>query len=334
MAAGPIRWGVMSTARFGLRTWIPSVQQCRFGEVAAIASRRLDDAEAAARELGIPKAVGSYEALLDDPDVDAVYIPLPNHLHAEWSIAALEAGKHVLCEKPLAMTAADAEAMGEVAERAGVLLMEGFMYRFHPAWAMLRDVVRSGRIGTLRSVQAWASYFNDDPSNIRNIASAGGGGLYDIGCYPISMARWLFDAEPDAAIGLLELDPELDVDIVAAGLLGFPGGGIASIACSTRTEPDQWVKAYGSDGHASISIPINIPFDLPVQVLVTRGGSPPAAPAVEVIEVPAANQYTLMADAFARAVLDGTPAPTPVSDAVANLRVIEALIAGQGGAAG
>ncbi len=200
------------------------------------------------------------------------------------------------------------------------------MYRFHPAWVAFRDLVHSGRIGTLQSVQGWFSYFNDDRSNIRNIADAGGGALNDIGCYPISVARWLFGAEPERVQGAMQLDADLGVDTLTAALLEFPNGGVATIGCSSRTEPDQWVRAYGSDGRASISIPFNIPFDQPVELRVVDRGRGPGVSGTEVREIPAANQYTRMADAFARSVLDGTPPPTPIDDALGNLRVMAAII--------
>ena len=322
-----VRWGVLSTSNFAQRMWIPSAQQCRWGEVVAIASRDRGSADQVAQRLGIRTAHGSYEALLADPEVDAVYLPLPNHLHKTWAVAAAEAGKHVLCEKPLALDAAEAAEMAAAAERAGVALMEGFMYRFHPGWMLLQQIVQSGRIGELRAILGWFSYYNDDAGNIRNIAAVGGGALNDIGCYPISAARWLFGREPVRVSGAMHRDPDLGVDTLCSGLLEFEGGGTATIGCSTCAEPDQWFRVYGTEGHASITIPWNVPLDLPVAVHIGHGGDPPVAPAVEVIEVEAANMYTLMTDAFARAVLDGTPVPTPVSDAVANLRVMDALIA-------
>jgi predicted dehydrogenase len=322
-----LRWGVLSTSSFARRVWIPSAQQCHWAEVTAIASRDQGAADEVAKALGIPVAHGSYEALLADPDLDAVYIPLPNHLHAAWTIAASEAGKHVLCEKPLALTASEGETMAAAAERAGVALMEGFMYRFHPGWHVLRELVHAGRIGEPRAITTWFSYHNDDETNIRNIAEVGGGALNDIGCYPISAARWLFDAEPERVTGAIHRDARLGVDTMVAGVLEFPGGRIATIGSSTRAEPDQWFHVYGTDGRASISIPWNVPLDLPIEIRVTHGGDPPVAPAVEVIEVPAANMYSRMTDAFSRAVLDGAAVPTPVSDALANLRAMEALVA-------
>jgi predicted dehydrogenase len=321
-----LRWGVLSTAAIGRLKVIPAIQKGEHCEVVAIASRDRALGESVASQLGIPVAHGSYEDLLADPAVEAVYIPLPNHLHATWAVAAVEAGKHVLCEKPLALTVADAERMIEAAERAGVQLMEAFMYRLHPTWVAVRELVASGRIGTLVAVDSWFSYFNDDPANIRNILEAGGGALYDIGCYSVNLSRMLFGAEPDRVEAVVVRDPVGGTDIVTSGLLGF-GSGIASFTCSTRAEDDQRVHVYGTEGRISIEIPFNIPPDRPTRVRVTAGGDPPVAPLTETLTFDTADPYTVEADAFAAAVLDGRPVPVPPSDAVANLRVIERLLA-------
>ena len=321
-----LRWGVLSTASIGRVKVIPAIQRAPSCEVVAIASRDAATAEAVATQLGIPTAHGSYEALLADPEVDAVYIPLPNHLHAQWAIAAAEAGKHVLCEKPLALSVTDAERMIEVAERASVRLMEAFMYRLHPSWVAVRELVASGRIGRLVAVQSWFSYFNDDPRNIRNIADAGGGALWDIGCYSVDLSRMLFDAEPDRVEGVVVRDPASGTDVVTSGILGF-GTGIASFTCSTRAEDDQRVHVYGTEGRISIEIPFNIPPDRPTRILVTAGGDPPVAPNTETLTFDRADPYTVEAEAFAVAVLEGREVPVPPADAVANLRVIEAIVA-------
>jgi predicted dehydrogenase len=320
-----LRWGVLSTAAIAREKWIPGVRRSprQRGTVAAIASRDGAVAERVAAELGIPRAYASYEALLADPEVDAVYIPLPNHLHLEWSIAAARAGKHVLCEKPIALSSTDAQRMVDAAAESGVLLMEAFMYRLHPTWVAVRELIASGRIGRLQAVQSWFSFYNDDPSNIRNIADAGGGALMDIGCYSINLSRMLFDAEPDRVEASIVRDPDMDVDVVTSGLLVFPGGGSASFTCSTRSEPDQRVHIYGTEGHISIGIPFNIPPDRPTHVDVTHGGDPPVAPSVERLTFEHADAYGVEADAFADSVLDGARLPTPTADAVANMRVIE-----------
>jgi predicted dehydrogenase len=324
--AGALRWGILSTADIATRKVIPGIRKAARCDIVAIASRDADLARGVAENLSIPRAHGSYEALLEDPEVDAVYIPLPNHLHAEWSIAAAEAGKHVMCEKPLAMTAADAERMAGAARTAGVHLMEAFMYRHHPSWVAARDIVASGRIGRLATVQIWFSYFNDDAANIRNILDFGGGALFDIGCYAINVSRMLFGAEPTRVSGALRRDATSGVDVLTSAILEFDAG-IATFTCSTRTETDQRVHIYGTDGLVSIGIPFNIPPDLPTRVYVTAGGDPPVAPSTEVLEFAVKDPYTAEAEAFAAAILDGEPTPVPADDAVANMRVIEAVFA-------
>jgi predicted dehydrogenase len=320
-----LRWGVLSTANIARTKWIPGVRRSPRGrgEVVAIASRDGAAAEAAANELEIPRAHGSYEALLADPEVEAVYLPLPNHLHREWAIAAARAGKHVLCEKPLALTASEAQEIVDAAGAAGVLLMEAFMYRVHPSWVAVRELLASGRIGRLQTVQSWFSYYNDDPRNIRNIADAGGGALMDIGCYCINLSRMLFGAEPERVEAAIVRDPDQEIDVLTSALLVFPGGGTATFTCSTRSETDQRVHVYGTEGHISVGIPFNIPPDRPTHVFVTHGGEPPVAPDVERFTFETADPYGVEADAFADAVLDGVPLPTPPEDAVANMRVIE-----------
>jgi predicted dehydrogenase len=320
-----LRWGVLSTAAIGRVKVIPAIQRAEHCEVVAIASRDPTVGERVADELRIPTAHASYEALLADPQVEAVYIPLPNHLHATWTIAAVEAGKHVLCEKPLAMTAVDAERMVAAAENAGVSLMEAFMYRLHPSWVAVRELLAAGRIGKLTAVQSWFSYYNDDPANIRNILAAGGGALYDIGCYSVNLSRMLFGAEPDRVEAVVVRDPEGGTDVVTSALLQF-GSGVAEFTCSTRAEDDQRVHIVGTAGRISIEIPFNIPPDRPTRVHVTAGGDPPVAPATETLTFETADPYTVEAEAFATSVLGGRPAPVPPEDAVANLRVMERIL--------
>ncbi len=318
-----LRWGIVSTANIGVRKVIPATQKAERCEVVAIASRDGERAAETAAELGIPRAHEGYEALLADPDVDAVYIPLPNSEHAEWTIAAARAGKHALCEKPLAMTAAEAEEMVRACATEGVLLMEAFMYRLHPSWVSVRELVASGRIGRLRAVQSWFSYFNDDPRNIRNVPELGGGALYDIGCYCINLSRMLLGAEPTAIEGSVMRD-ETGTDVLTSAILAFDED-VAAFTCSTRTEPDQRVHIYGTEGRISMGIPFNIPPDRPTEIVVTAGGDPPVSPDSETLTFAAADQYTIQAERFADAVLDGRPLPIPPEDAIGNLRVIEAI---------
>lgn len=315
---------MLSTADIGRRKVIPGLQSAARSTVVAIASRDAARARAAATDAGIPNVHASYEALLADPEVDAVYIPLPNHLHATWTIAAARAGKHVLCEKPLATTASDAERMVRACEEAGVQLMEAFMYRLHPSWVAVRELVSTGRIGRLISVQSWFSYFNDDATNIRNIREYGGGALFDVGCYNVNLSRMLFGTEPRRVEASIVRDPVSGVDVVTSGLLEFPNGS-ATFTCSTRAENDQRVHIYGTDGRISIDIPFNIPPLLPSVIQVAQGGDPPVAPAIERLTFPAADPYAVQAAQFAAAVLDGLPVPIPPSDAIANVRVLERI---------
>ncbi len=319
-----LRWGVLSTAKIARTAVIPAIGRSERSEVVAIASREPGHAAAVAADLGIAQSHGSYEALLAADDVDAVYIPLPNHLHAEWTMKAADAGKHVLCEKPLTLDAAEAQRVIAHCAAAGVVLQEAFMYRFHPQWLRTKQLVDDGRIGELRAVQVWFSYFNDDPNNIRNIAAFGGGALMDIGCYPISVARFLFDAEPDGIQAVAHLDPVSGVDTLTSAIMRF-GTAHATFSVSTRTEPYQRVHVVGTQGRIEVEIPFNAPIDRPTRIFVTAGGRPPTDPATEIEEFAIADHYTLQADAFARAVLDGASASLPPSDAAANMAVIDAV---------
>jgi predicted dehydrogenase len=319
-----VRWGILSTANIATEKVIPGMRRAARTEVVAIASRDEALARSVADRLGIPTAHGSYEALLADPGVDAVYIPLPNHLHLDWTIAAARAGKHVLCEKPLALTAGDAERMVEAADAAGVHLMEAFMYRHHPSWVAVGELVANGRIGRLAAVQTWFSYFNDDPSNIRNVLDFGGGALYDIGCYCVNLSRLLFGGEPTRVTSAIRRDPTDGTDTLTSAILEFDGG-ISSFTCSTRTETDQRVHIYGDAGRISIAIPFNIPPDRPTTISLTAGGDPPVAPATEVMTFPTKDPYAAEVEAFSSAILDVGPTPVPPQDAVANLRVIESI---------
>ncbi len=319
-----VRFGVLSTADIGMEKVTPAIAAASNCEVLAIASRDAERAQAAARRLEIPRAYASYEGLLDDPDIDAVYIPLPNHLHAQWAISAAGAGKHVLCEKPLAMNAAEARRIVDACHAAGVLLMEAFMYRFHPTWLHAVDLVRKDVIGDLQAVQSWFSYYNDDPDNIRNIAEYGGGALMDIGCYNINLSRMLFGSEPTSVDAIVRRDLGSGVDIVTSAVLGF-GDGQATFTCSTRAEPDQRVHIVGTRGRIDIEIPFNIPPHLPTKVFLVAGGDPPVAPDLEVLTFDPRDQYTAQAEAFADAVLRGTPVPLPNEDSIANMAVIDAI---------
>jgi predicted dehydrogenase len=317
-----IRWGILSTARIGVNKVIPAMQRGASTEVVAIASRSEDKARVAADKLGIRNAHGSYEALLADPEVDAVYNPLPNDQHVPWSIRALEAGKHVLCEKPIGLSAAEGRHLADEATKHPKLkLMEAFMYRHHPQWRLAKELVKSGRIGKLRTIQTFFSYFNDDPRNIRNDPAKGGGGLMDIGCYAISLSRWLFDAEPGRVLGQVEVDPSWMIDRMASAILDFGDGGSATFTCSMAVNPLQVVHVVGSEGRIELSeVPFNAPNNVPCALRVQRGDG-----AIERVQVETCNQYTIQGDLFAKAILEDLPVPTPIEDAIRNMDAIEAI---------
>jgi predicted dehydrogenase len=315
-----IRWGVLSTADIGMKKVIPAMQRGQYCDMVAISSRSAESAQAAAKELGIPKAFGSYEELLADPDVEAVYVPLPNHLHVPWSIKALEAGKHVLCEKPIAMTTAEARTLLETSKRYPRLkAMEAFMYRLHPQWQRARELVNTGKIGELRTIHSFFSYFLLDPQNVRNMADIGGGGLMDIGCYTISLSRFIFNEEPIRVCGIVEFDPQLRVDRLASGILDF-GRGTATFTYSTQLVPYQRVNIYGTEGRVEIEIPFNAPPDRPCRMWHEHGG------VIEEIFLDTVDQYTIQGDAFSLAVLNDTPVPTPLEDGIANMKAMEAVL--------
>jgi predicted dehydrogenase len=321
----PVRWGVLGAAKIALTKVIPGMQGTASCDVVAIASRDADRASAAAERAGVERSYGTYEALLADPDIEAVYIPLPNHLHAEWTIKAAQAGKHVLCEKPLALTAAEAQTMVDACRDADVLLMEAFMYRLHPSWLQVRELVDSGRIGELRAIQGVFSYTNRDPADIRNVPEYGGGALMDIGCYPINVARMLFGSEPTGVQSAIHRDPEFGIDDLTSAVLDFAGRQ-ATFTCSTQLEPDQWIVLMGTTGRILVEIPFNIPPDRSTRLVITESGRR-HDPAHEVIEVAAADQYGRQGEAFSAAVRGAAPLPTTPEDAVANMSVIERIFA-------
>ena len=295
---GKVRWGILSAARIGVDKVIPGMRKSPRCHIAALASQTPGRAEAAAAALGIPKAYASYEALLADPDIDAVYNPLPNHLHVPWSIRALEAGKHVLCEKPIGMSAAEGRLLVAAGRRhPSRKLMEAFMYRHHAQWRQAKEWTLEGRIGELRTIGTLFSYFNDDPGDIRNQPATGGGALFDIGCYPISLSRFLFDAEPQRVFGIVEIDPRFGVDRLASAVLDF-GRGTSTFTCSTQLAPYQRVQVMGTAGRIEIEIPFNAPPDRPcILQWQTAAGT-------ETVSMPLCDQYERQGDLFARAILD------------------------------
>jgi len=322
MSQRKVRWGVLGVAKIATEKVIPAMQRGQFSEVIGIASRSRDKATTAAQRLGLAKAYETYESLLADPQIDAVYNPLPNHLHIPLSIKALEAGKHVLCEKPIALTAREGQLLVDAAAKYPKLkVMEAFMYRHHPQWVTAKRMVTGGMIGPLKTIQSFFSYYNVDANNIRNIASLGGGGLMDIGCYPISLSRFLFDREPTRVFGLSEYDPQFSTDRIASAILDF-GEGSSTFTCSTQLCPYQRVHIFETEGRIEIEIPFNAPPDRPCKMWYAT-----ASTGVSEITLPAADQYTLQGDVMSQAILNDTPVPTPIKDAVANMHIIEGIVA-------
>jgi predicted dehydrogenase len=312
--SGKVRWGILGTAKIALAKVIPALQRSRWCEIVAIASRDLGKATAAASELNIPKPYGSYEELLADESVEVVYNPLPNHLHVPYTIKAAEAGKHVLCEKPIALNADGARTLLAVRERTGVRIQEAFMVRTHPQWLETRRLIQTGRIGTLRSITGFFSYFNADPENIRNHLEFGGGALMDIGCYPITISRWMFAAEPHRALGLVERDPMFGTDTLTSGVLEFAQGH-STFTCSTRLAPHQRMIFFGTEGRIEVLIPFNAPNDQPTEILLDS----------ERIEFPVCDQYEVQGSLFSQALRQNREQPIPLEDAISNMVVIDAV---------
>ncbi len=315
-----LRWGVLSTAKIGREKVIPALQKSTHNQVLAICSRDEQSARRVADDLQIERAYGTYEEMLADPDIDAIYNPLPNHLHVDWSIKALQAGKHVLCEKPLGLNTADAQRLVDAASAHPQLkVMEAFMYRFHPQWQLAKQLVDEGRIGKLHAVHSHFSYNNREPDNIRNKAEWGGGALLDIGCYSISLSRWLFNEEPTQVLGQITPMPGEEVDCLTSAIMEFSAGS-ASFTAATKIEPIQYAEAIGDEGSLYLERPFYNDSSEPVQrVRITRNR------VQEVIEVPDSNHYGAMGDALALSVFNNSPVPTSLDDAIANMRAIDAI---------
>jgi predicted dehydrogenase len=323
MARDKVRWGVLGVASIAVRRAIPAMQKGDWCEVSAIASRDRAKAEEAARRFGIPKSYGSYEELLADPEVEAIYNCLPNQLHVPWSIKAAEARKHVLCEKPLGITVAEARGLLAVRDRSGVKIGEAFMVRTHPRWLRTRELIRMGRIGQLRAIEGVVSYFNREPGNVRNIRGFGGGALLDIGCYPITLSRFIFGEEPSRVLGLLERDPAMEVDRLSSALLDFPSGQ-ASFTCSTQLVYHQRMQFLGTRGRIEIDVPLNPPNDRPSRILIDDGRDLLGGGlSEETIE--SCDQFTVQGDLFSQAIRLGVDVPVSVEDAIENIAVIEAI---------
>jgi predicted dehydrogenase len=319
-----VRWGVLGAASIALRRAIPGMQKGEWCEVAAIASRDLAKARQAADTLGIVQAYGTYDELLADPSIEAIYNPLPNSLHVAWTTRAAEAGKHVLCEKPIGVSAADAEALIAVRDRTSVKIEEAFMVRTHPRWQRIRELIRSGRIGKLRAVSGSFVYFNREPGNIRNSVEFGGGALLDIGCYPVTLSRFVFGEEPARAFGLIERDPEMRTDRLTSAILEFPSGQ-ATFTCSTQLAYHQRMALLGTTGRIDIERPVNPPNDQASRILIDDNPSDPTGAGVTAEMIPTCDQFTIQGDLFSRAIREGGDVAVPLEDSLRNMRAIDAI---------
>ncbi|HXT26040.1 MAG TPA: Gfo/Idh/MocA family oxidoreductase [Candidatus Eisenbacteria bacterium] len=318
-----VKWGVLGVASIATRKVIPGMQKGECCDIAAIASRDPERAKHAAAELGISKSYGSYEALLADPEIEAVYNPLPNHLHLPWSARAAEAGKHVLCEKPIALNVTETLELMRVRDRTGVKIGEAFMVKTHPQWLRVKELAQGGAIGQLKSITTIFSYYNRDPQNVRHKPQWGGGGLLDIGSYPITLSRWLFNEEPWRVTGVLELDPDFGTDRLASGILEFSSGH-SVFACGTQTNYYQRMELLGTTGRLAVDIPFNAPNDRPTQITVADGMAIYGGK-MEIEQIPTCDQYTIQGDAFSRAIRENIAVPVPLEDALGNMKVIDAI---------
>ena len=318
-----VKWGVLGAAKIAVEKVIPAMQRGSNASIVAIASRQQRKANKVAKELKIPRAYGSYEELLADPEVEAIYNPLPNHLHVPWTIAAVKAGKHVLCEKPIGMDAKDARKLHRAVKGKKCLVQEAFMVKTMPQWLAVRELVKMGKIGKLRAIQGAFSYFNRDKKNVRNMADIGGGGILDIGCYPMTMSRFVTGKEPRRVMGLVEYDPDFKTDRLASVILDFPGVQ-SSFVCSTQLVPYQRMHFFGTKGRIEVQIPFNAPSKRACKIFVDDG-SDLHGKGIETIAIDACDQYLIQGDLFSKAIRGGAKQAIPLDDAVRNMSVLDAI---------
>lgn len=318
-----VRWGILGTAKIAVAKVIPAMQRSPWCEIVGVASRDLAKSESAARELNIPKAYGSYEELLADNSIEAIYNPLPNNLHVLWTVKAAEAGKHVLCEKPIALNASEARTLIDVRDRTGVRIQEAFMVRTHPQWLETRRLIHSGRIGSLITINGFFSYNNPDPANIRNHLELGGGALMDIGCYPITISRFMFETEPRRVLGFIERDANNGTDTLTSAVLEFPNGR-STFTCGTRLAPYQRMIFHGTEGRIEVLIPFNAPNDRATRIVADQGADLTGESA-EIIEIPICDQYEIQGSLFSQAIRENREQAIPLEDAINNMTVIDAV---------
>ncbi len=323
MNVDKVRWGVLGTANIAVRKVIPAMRSSDVCDILAIASRDADVARRVATDMSIPTAYGSYDELLSDPEIEAVYIPLPNHLHVEWSIKAAEAGKHVLCEKPIGLNAGGVRDLIAARDRTGMKIQEAFMVRTHPMWIAVRDMVRQGRIGEVRAITGFFSYFNVDLTNIRNKLELGGGAIMDIGCYCVNLSRFIFEDEPQRVVGIVDRDSQTGTDVLSSAILDFSGRQ-ATFTCSTQLTPFQRMQICGTKARIEVEIPFNIPPDAATRVY-DDDGTDLYGRSVEVIDFPAADQYTIQGDLFSRAIREDSALSLPLEDSLNNMTVVDAI---------
>lgn len=327
MGESRLGWGILGTALIAREHMIPALQEAEAVDLLAVASRHEENAVRCATGFSISSAYSPYEALLADNRIDCVYLPLPNQLHAPWIMQAADAGKHILCEKPLALTVEEAERLGDHCTDRGVILMEALMYRFHPAWVRTREIVADGRIGRITDVAVWFSFRSTRPTDFRHTERSGGGALYDVGCYAVDVIRTFLGNHPEHVLATARLDPATGVDLTFSGILDY-GAATGTFTCSMEQEPRHSVTLHGTAGWISVADPFNCPADFETTISIGTGGNHhPHASSVETISIPAANQYALQATALSRAVLAGRPSPHPIQETVHNTRIMERLFA-------
>ena len=317
-----LKWGVLSTAKIAREKVIPAMVNSDLYEVYGIASRNLDSAKETAKSLGIPKAYGSYDELINDPEIDVIYNPLPNDMHVPYTLKCIEAGKHVLCEKPLTLNNEEIDGLIAARDKFNVKVGEAFMVASNPQWLKARELVRSGYLGKIKAVQGFFSYFNDNKDNIRNIEAMGGGGVWDIGCYPVFTSRFVLDKEPGRLVSMLEFDPQFRTDKLGSVLIDFHEIQM-TFTISTQLTAYQRMLFFGEKKIMEIRIPFNAPSDQPNEIYIHEGDFSKAN--AERIVLPVSNQYTQQAIDFSKAVLEDKEVPVSLENAKSNALVLQAI---------